>query len=99
MAEMFDINESISFDDPYINGVLSAMDEKGNPKAVNFTDFQTTLRQDPRWLQSEDGSKALMDLAEKMAKDWGFITDGSGGINGLRRYALYQSAWARKQGC
>ena len=78
MAEMFDINEeSISFDDPYINGVLSAMDEKGNPKAVNFTDFQTTLRQDPRWLQSEDGSKAFMDLAEKMAKDWGFITDSA----------------------
>lgn len=78
MAEMFDINEEeISFDDPYIAGVLGAIDEKGNPKSVNFTDFETSLRQDPRWLQSENGSKAFMDLAEKMAKDWGFITDSA----------------------
>ncbi len=76
MAEMFDINEEeISFDDPYISSVLGSMDEKGNPTSVNFTDFETSLRQDPRWLQSENGSKAFMDLAEKMAKDWGFITD------------------------
>ena len=78
MAEMFDINEEeISFDDPYISSVLGSMDEKGNPTSVNFTDFETSLRQDPRWLQSENGSKAFMDLAEKMAKDWGFITDSA----------------------
>ena len=78
MSEMFGISEeSISLDDPYLNSVMTSMDENGNPKPVNFADFQTTLRQDPRWLQSEDGSKAFMDLAEKMAKDWGFITDSA----------------------
>lgn len=76
MAEMFDIDEqTIELSDPYISSVLGSMDENGNPKPVNFTDFETSLRQDPRWLQSEQGSKAFMDLAEKMAKDWGFITD------------------------
>ena len=76
MADLFSINEEeISFDDPYISSVLGSVDEKGNPKSVNFTDFETSLRQDPRWLQSEEGSKSFMDLAEKMAKDWGFISD------------------------
>jgi len=76
MSELFGISEAeISFDDPYISTVLGSVDENGNPKPVNFTDFETSLRRDPRWLQSEDGSTAFMDLAEKMAKDWGFITD------------------------
>lgn len=76
MAEMFSMNEDdISFDDPYISQVLGSVDEQGNPKSVNFTDFETSLRRDPRWLQSEDGSKAFMGLAEKMARDWGFVSD------------------------
>jgi hypothetical protein len=76
MAELFDINQDdISFDDPYISSVLTALDENGNPKVTNFADFETTLRRDPRWLESEDGSKAFMGLAAKMARDWGFVTD------------------------
>jgi hypothetical protein len=74
MAEILELNpESIDLSDPYLTQALGEVDEKGNPKAMSYTDFENKLRNDPRWEQTTNGKNTLMNTAQKMARDWGFV--------------------------
>lgn len=73
MSEMLELNEKdISLDDPYISDAMGQIDESGNPKAMNFTDFDNKLRNDPRWEKTKNGANTLMNSVQSFAKAWGF---------------------------
>lgn len=73
MSSILGLNEAeIKLDDPLISQAIGGVDEKGNPKAMNYSDFETKLRQDSRWENTADGANTLMNMATRMAKSWGF---------------------------
>lgn len=74
MAEILELNpDAIELNDPYLTQALGGVDEKGNPKAMSYTEFENKLRSDPRWEQTTNGKNTLMNVAQKMARDWGFV--------------------------
>ncbi len=73
MAEILEINpDDVSLDDVYVKDAMSGIDEKGNPKAMSYSDFETKLRRDPRWQNTTNGKRATMGLVSQMMQDWGF---------------------------
>lgn len=73
MSSILGVNEAeIKLDDPLISQAIGGVDEKGNPKAMNYSDFETKLRQDSRWENTTDGANTLLNMATRMAKSWGF---------------------------
>lgn len=74
MGEILELNaDQIGLDDPYIREALGGVDAEGNPKAISFTDFETKLRNDPRWENTKNGKNTLMNMTTRMMKDWGFV--------------------------
>lgn len=74
MAELLELNEAdISLDDPYVKEALGGVDEKGNFKSMNFTEFETKLRNDPRWENTRNGKNTLLNTAQSFMRDWGFV--------------------------
>lgn len=74
MSELLELNaDAIELSDPYINDALGQVDVDGNPKAMSFTDFETKLRNDPRWENTKNGKNTLLDMATRMMRDWGFV--------------------------
>lgn len=74
MAEILELNEAdISLDDPYISAAFGGMDEKGNYQSMSFTDFETKLRNDPRWENTKNGKNTLMNTADSFMRSWGFV--------------------------
>jgi len=74
MSEILEMNEGeISLDNPLIRDAMGQIDEKGNPKAMNFTEFETKLREDPRWEKTKNGANTLMNAVTSFSKAWGFV--------------------------
>lgn len=74
MADLLELDaDQIKLDDPYISQALGGVDEKGNPKAMSFTDFETKLRNDPRWENTKNGKNTLLNMAESFMRSWGFV--------------------------
>lgn len=73
MATLLELDEnSIELNDPHLSRALGGVDDKGNPKAMNYFDFEENIRRDPRWSQTANGRQTLNDVGMKMLKDWGF---------------------------
>jgi hypothetical protein len=74
MSALLEMDESgISLDDPYIRDAMGQIDEKGAPKAMNFTDFENKIRNDPRWEKTKNGANTLMNAVTSFSKSWGFV--------------------------
>lgn len=74
MSEILELNpDSISLDDPLIGQALGGVDAEGNPLAMSYTEFETKLRNDPRWENTKNGKNTLMNMATRMLQDWGFV--------------------------
>ena len=74
MSELLELNvDSIGLDDPYINEALGQINPDGTPMAMSFTDFETKLRNDPRWENTNNGKNTLLNMATRMMQDWGFV--------------------------
>lgn len=74
MADILELDvNSISLEDPYIRDALNGVDEKGNPVSMNYSEFETKLRRDPRWESTKQGKTLTMGLAENMMRSWGFL--------------------------
>lgn len=60
MASILQIDpQSISLDDPYIQGSITAFDDQGNPKPKSLWEQSNELRKDPRWVESNDGQNKV----------------------------------------
>jgi len=65
--------DSINLDDMYLRRALGQLDENGDPTYMNLDEFETALRNDPRWETTNNGKNTLLNGAQQMMKDWGFV--------------------------
>lgn len=74
MAEILELSEdSIGLNDPYITEALGQVDAEGKPRSMSFSDFETKLRNDPRWENTKNGKNTLLNMATQFMRDWGFV--------------------------
>ena len=60
MASVLQIDpQSISLDDPFIQGSITAFDDQGNPRPKSLWEQSNELRKDPRWIESNDGQNKI----------------------------------------
>ena len=60
MASILQIDsETISLDDPYIQGFITGFDDQGNAKPASLWEQSNALRKDPRWVESNDGQNKV----------------------------------------
>jgi hypothetical protein len=75
MSQVFEIDpNTISLDDPYLRSAMTAVDEKGAPRQVGLWDFETKLRQDPRWMKTKQATDSVANIATDVLKKFGFMT-------------------------
>lgn len=77
MADEFEIpDESIDLFDPTIKSALNGVDANGKPTGKNLMDFQTQLRNDPRWIKTGRAQDQLMNVGLKVLGDLGLTGTG-----------------------
>jgi len=64
---------SIQISDPMIKNALNGMDSKGTPTGLDLTDFQASLRNDPRWAKTSVAQNSVMNIGNKVLSDMGLI--------------------------
>lgn len=76
MQEILELpEEGIGLDDPYIVQALGQVNDKGEQVPMNYNDFETKLRNDPRWESTKNGKNTLMNAVDGFMKSMGFATD------------------------
>ena len=64
MAQTLELSPTaITLNDPYIREALMGIDEKGNPKPMGLWDFQKRLKNDPRWIKTQQASNDIASTA------------------------------------
>ena len=73
MAQTFEIPpEYIDLNDPTLRQAVTMMDDKGNPQVMGLWEFQTKLRNDPRWMDTKQASDQLSNVGMDVLKRMGF---------------------------
>lgn len=72
MSDILEINPgSIDLYDRTIRKALSYKDEKGKPAPMSISDFEDSLRADPRWQHTKSARTQAQGYANAIAKMWG----------------------------
>lgn len=72
MASAFGVPDtSIDIMDPMIKGALNGLNKDGKPTGASLTDFQSQLRNDPRWLKTSKAQDQVMTTGLAVLKDMG----------------------------
>jgi len=75
MANILEIPaESIGLNDHTINRALTSLDSKGQPMAQPLWQFETNLRQDPRWATTKNANDTLSSLSNSILKTFGLVS-------------------------
>lgn len=78
MAKTLEISDGqISTSDGTIQRALTATDDKHQPMAKPLWQFETELKNDPRWAKTNGARDQAMSVVTKVLQDWGF--QGTGG--------------------
>jgi len=70
---------SIDVMDPQIKRALNALDANGKPAGSTLTDFQSQLRNDPRWNKTTQAMNTTMSAADSVLKSMGLVSGGAEG--------------------
>ncbi len=62
---------SITVDNPLIKSALNGVNADGVPSGVNLTDFQSQLRNDPRWAKTKAAQDQASSIASTVLRDMG----------------------------
>jgi len=62
---------SIKMDNPIIKHALNGLDANGKPGGINVTDFQTQLRNDPRWKRTAAARDQVATVSASILRDMG----------------------------
>lgn len=62
---------SIRLDDPLIKSALNGLDANGKPSGVSVGDFQTRLRNDPRWAKTKAARDGAASVTATVLRDMG----------------------------
>lgn len=74
MAKLLEINgEAIKLDDPTIRNALSGTDKDGKPMTIPLWEFEKKLRQDPRWLKTNNARASLNSTARTIGQQFGMV--------------------------
>lgn len=74
MASILELNpQSLTIGDPKIQQALATKDKAGAPVMQTLYDFQTGLRQDPRWLKTQNAQDSTIGTAHKVLQDLGLV--------------------------
>jgi len=65
---------SIGLNDHTINKALTSLDSKGQPMAQPLWQFETSLRQDPRWATTKNANDTLSSLSYSILKNFGLVS-------------------------
>lgn len=68
--------EALTVNDLTIKSALNGLDANGVPAGKNLFDFQTSLRNDPRWKKTKNAQNETMGAAFKVLSDMGMVTGG-----------------------
>lgn len=64
---------SIKLDDPIIKRALNGLSSDGKPTGLNVAEFQTQLRNDPRWAKTANAQNGAMAVGAAVLKDMGLM--------------------------
>jgi NlpC/P60 family protein len=67
--------QNITLDDPIIKRALNGLDAKGKPTGMDISDFESLLRNDPRWRQTQKAQNNVMSAGKQVLKDMGLIKE------------------------
>lgn len=74
MAGDLGINDnSIGLSDPLIRRALNGLSKDGKPLGMTLTDFQSTVRNDPRWRRSDNARNSTMSVGLDVLRNMGFV--------------------------
>jgi hypothetical protein len=72
MANILEIDaDSITFNDPTLRRALQYIGPDGKPAVKPIWQFETELRQDPRWEKTDGARKTVDSLSLKVLRDLG----------------------------
>lgn len=74
MAQTFEVpQEYIDLNDPTLRQAVTGVDDKGEPRVMGLWEFQTKLRNDPRWMDTKQASDQLSSIGTDVLKLMGFM--------------------------
>lgn len=65
--------QSLDVSDPTIKQAMNGLDSTGKPVGMTLTDFQQTLRNDPRWKETSGALNGVMAASTQVLKDMGLV--------------------------
>jgi hypothetical protein len=72
MSNILEIDpDTISFNDPTLRRALQYIGTDGKPSVKPIWQFETELRQDPRWEKTDNARKTVDSLSLKVLRDFG----------------------------
>lgn len=73
MASTLEVNpQDIDLFDPTIRKAMSGTTQDGKPATTSLWQFEQNLRQDKRWLKTQNAQDSMMQTAHKVLSDFGF---------------------------
>lgn len=73
-ARLLELNpDSIGLSDPSIQQALMSKDQSGKPAAMSVWEYEQQLRNDPRWVRTQNAQDSLMGAAKSVLQQWGVI--------------------------
>lgn len=66
----------ISLSDPLVSQALNGLDSTGKPTGMDTVDFQSLVRNDPRWKATQNAQNSVMTAGVKVLTDMGLIAGG-----------------------
>lgn len=79
MSNIWEVNpDSVDLFNSTLRGALQAKDASGNPAIKQVYDFETQLRQDPRWQTTNNAREGLMSATKGVLSDMGLISTDLG---------------------
>lgn len=73
-AQTLEVNpNSISLKDPLIQAALSGKDKNGKPSTKTLWQFENDLRNDPRYMQTQQAQDKTMAVGHQVLRDFGFM--------------------------
>lgn len=63
--------DAVTINDPIIRSALNGLNADGKPGGVNLVDFQSQLRNDPRWRNTSNARDGAMAVGLKVLRDMG----------------------------
>jgi hypothetical protein len=74
MARTLEIDpNSISLNDPNIRKATTMLDESGKPRPMSLWEFQEDLRNDPRWMNTDQAVKSISDIGTGILERFGIL--------------------------